>query len=193
MADDLAEEAAKFGWNLAVFKTSSELMAILKKAIEEKWTQQNFMSHVQASKWFLTRPESARQAIALRAQDPAQWKARLRQTMVHIRATYQQMSGGAMMTNKWLTAAAEQALMLGWTDEEIRARVGDATGYRTLMSRDQLGGEAGALEEQMDKWSRDYGIRLSDGWKAGRIREAMTGKLDQTAILQTLQKMSKAQ
>lgn len=189
---DLAEEAQKYGWNLSVFKSNKELYAILKKAIKESWSQARFTAAIQGSKWYRSRSESQRLGIALKSSDPKEYARQVQKMSQHIRSMYGEMAGGQKMSSKWLASMANQAVMMGMTDEELRRAIGQDIGFKTLMSKDVLGGEAGALEEQMDQWGRQYGVRLSDSWKASRLKEAMMGNSDRTAILQTIQKIAKS-
>lgn len=190
---DWNEFEATYGWAKAVLTSNSELKRLAERAVKEGWTSARFIAGVRGTKWYRSRPESAREAIVLQKTDPGEYNRRLSSMKYHIQNLYKQMAGGAKMQSKWLQTAATQALMMGWTDEELRYTIGRATGYGRLLASDQLGGEAGQIEDFIRKSAADYGIKVSDSWIAGRLKAAMMDHTDQDGILENIKHMSKAQ
>lgn len=190
---DMEELAASYGYSYAVLNSNSELRHIFQKAIREKWTDpQRFVAAVRNTKWYQKHSESWRQSFLLQKTDPAEYARRRQQMATHIRNVYTQMTGGAELGQNFLKAATTQAINFGWTEEEIKQHIAHAVGYATLMAKDALGGDAGQLEDAIRKAMGDYGVNVSNGWIANRIKNTMLGTDSHEAIMDSLKKMAKA-
>lgn len=190
---DMEEMAANYGWSLAVLNSNKELKNVFNQAVKETWSPQRFVAAVRNTRWYRTTSESARQALVLQKTDPAEWSRRTGQMAEHIRQMYGQMSGGQKMTQNWLKSAASQAVMFGWTDEELKHHIAADTGYRTLMSQDRLGGAAGQAEDAIRKSLSDYGVKVSDNWIANRIKGMMLGTDSIESVQDYIRKYAKGQ
>lgn len=189
----MEEMAANYGWSLALLNSNAELKKLFNQAVKETWSPARFVAGVRNTKWYRTTSESARQALTLQKMDPAEWSRRLQQMTAHIRTLYGQMSGGQKMSPNWLRSATSQAVMFGWTDEELRRHIAADTGYRTLMGQDKLGGEAGQAEDAIRKTLADYGVRVSDNWIAGRVRSMMIGTDSIESVQDYIRKYARGQ
>lgn len=190
---DMEEMAANYGWSMAVLQSNPELKKAFAQAVANDWSPQRFVAAVRNTKWYRTTSASARQAMLLQKTDPAEWKRRLQQMSGHIRTLYGQMSGGQKLSANWLKSATSQAVMFGWTDEELQRHIAADTGYRTLMAQHKLGGQAGQAEDQIRKSLGDYGIKVSEKWIAGRVRAMMMGQDSIESIQDYIRKYAKAQ
>lgn len=188
----MEELAASYGWSLAVLNSNKELKKLFQLAVKETWEPSKFVAKVRDTGWYKKNGEAARQALILRKTDPKEWQRRNEQMKLHIRTLYGSMSGGQKMSNKWLGSAASQAITLGWTEEEIKHQIARSTGYITLMREDRLGGEAGEIEDMMTKAEGDYGFKVSDAWKVGRIRNTMLGVDSKESIMDAFKKYAKS-
>jgi len=190
---DMEELAASYGWSYAVLQSNPELRRIFQRAVKESWTAPRFVAAIRNTKWYRTHGESARQALILQKTDPAEWNRRVKQMRYHIRAVYGEIAGGMRLNPRFLDKAAVQAVMFGWTEEEVRFHVARATDYGRLMNQGRLGGQAGQLEQFIRRALGEYGVKASNRWIATRIKNSMMGLDSQEAILETIKRWAKAQ
>lgn len=189
----MEELAASFGWSYALFNSNAELRNLLRKTVDEGWTEPRFVAKLRDTKWYKRHGEAARQALVLQKTDPKEFARRSQQMSRHIQTLYGQQSGGQKLTSKWLKSATSQAMMLGWTDEELKYHIAKTTGYKSLMSQGKLGGQAGQVQDAIEKLTSDYGIKVSNDWKAGRIKAVMMGTDTVESIQNYMQKYAKSQ
>lgn len=188
---DMEEMAANYGWSLAVLNSNKELKSVFNKAVAGTWSPARFVAAVRNTGWYKKHGEAARQSLILQKSDPKEYQRRTEQMKLHIRQMYGTMAGGQKMSDNWLGKTASQAITLGWTEEEIKHHIATATSYLGLMRQDKLGGQAGEAEQAIDKLTADYGIQVSDQWKAGRIREMMIGVDSIESVKQYMMKYAK--
>lgn len=187
----MEEMAQNYGWSLAVLNSNRELKGIFNRAVENQWTPQKFVAQVRGTRWYRRHGEAARQAAVMKESDPAEWKRRNQQMQRVVRGIHAELQGGRNVPADRVRKVAETAVTLGWTEEEIRFNEAQATRYRHLMERDNLGGEAGQLQDFVEKTANDYGVKVSDDWTARRVKAAMMGRDSQSGLQNHIQSLAK--
>lgn len=185
-----SETAANFGYTLAFFNSNPELKSLLAKAMGDPktgagaYTEARFIAELQNTRWFRTTSESNRKYLALKSGDPATFKSQLGAINTHIWDVGGQM--GASLSNKLVDQLANQAMSLGWNDEQLKRMIAsyvkpvDGT-YRGL---------AGAAESELKKAAGDYGVSISDSTMAQWIKGIALGLNDPQQYHIQIQKMA---
>lgn len=189
---DLETLANQFGWAMSVVNSDPELKHLFQQTVKHSWTQARFTAELRNTDWFRQHSDQWRQNNILRLSDPGTWKARLNQMRAHVKATYQSLNG-SLPPQGLLDSVAKNALMYGWTDDQVHQHLSSQTNYVAQLKRDQLGGQAGQLQDQVQAYANSMGVRISNTWLGNRINDAMNGKTDQTVIEHSIRKMAQSQ
>lgn len=123
---------ANYGPDISSFLRIPELKNLLIKAGQQDASPDLVSTWLRRTDWYRKRSESMRTYDALRLADPAQHARLVQQKQMELATTMGQL--GLFGTK----AMAEQALRLGWTDDEIRFQFG---------GRLQQMSDAGGLKE----------------------------------------------
>lgn len=190
---DLEELAQSYGWSLAVLNAIPEVKKLFQTYIKESWTPQKLTASIRNTKWYKTRSESQRQALVLQKTDPAEYNRRMAKMRQHVTSMYGTLTGGKGLSKEFVNRVASQAVMLDWTEEELRNTIARGSNYKALLSKDRLGGEAGQMEDQLRKAAADYGIDVSDTWVGNQIQSAMWGQADVGVAVHALKRMAQSQ
>ena len=151
-----ADTAANFGYSVAFFNSSPELKNLLNQAVKGNWTPQQFVAKLQNTKWFKKNGEAARQVIALKTSDPATYKQRLTTASTQVGRIAASM--GAALPYGTNTRISENALMFGWSEDQIRAAL---THYIKADKSGLYAGGAGAAQMQIRS---DRQAKVTIGW-----------------------------
>lgn len=170
-----AELASSYGWAMATLNSIPDLKRVFAKAVAGTWTPAKFVAEVRNTRWFKSLPASAREAAVLRTSDPAEYSRRVSMTTRRVADMFGQMVGGVPTSKASLQAMAVTALTFGWTDEELRTRIGAYYDWQVLARRGDLGGLAGQIENALEKTSYDYGVRMSREWLGNAVRRIFAG------------------
>lgn len=151
-----ADTAANFGYSVAFFNSSPELKNLLNQAVKGNWTPQQFVAKLQNTKWFKKNGEAARQVIALKTSDPATYNQRLATAKAQVWDLAAQIGSTSSSGN--LAKLAENALMFGWSDAQIRDAL--ASSIKTDKGGYFHGGAA-TVQQQIKELAGDYGYAPS--------------------------------
>lgn len=102
----------------AGFLDIPEIRGKLIEAARGQWTATKLQAEIQATTWWRTNGEAARQYFALKGTDPAQAKALVDAKTAEIDPMFKRL--GIVVDPRWF---AEQAVKYGWNDAEIRDNV----------------------------------------------------------------------
>ena len=182
-AQDVADTAASFGYSVAFFNSDPELKALLNKAVSGNWTPQQFVAKLQATKWFKTHGEAARQTIALRTSDPATYKQRLTAASTQVGQVATRL--GAVLPYGVNTQISKMALELGWSEDQIRNALSK---YVTANKDGLYSGNAAQAQLQIRELASDYGYSLSTAqsgnWVKGMVMGSVTIEQVKQQIMQ---------
>jgi len=181
--------AADYGWSYSMLQHSPELKQLFHQAVLGTWTAPKFVAKLRNTQWYRTQSESTRQMLVLQQTDPTEWKSRTNQMRLHLKNVYTAQTGHAP-PSAWLTEKSSEALMLGWTDEQVTGQARNAVNYSLQIKRQTLGGEAGVMEDNVRKYARSMGVNVSNDWIGSQITNAMHGQQDESGILDSVKKMA---
>lgn len=174
-----SEMAGQFGYSLAFFNSDPELKRLLDNATTgptAPWSPDRFVAELRNTNWFVTHGEAFRKYQALKTGDPATLSQMRDQMNAHMGDLANQL--GADFTSDQL----EQALMFGWSDDQIK---------RVLESQlhqegGRFAGQAGTFQAQIMQMVNDYGVDVSNDQIGNWVKGSMTGVSTPDAIKQTL-------
>lgn len=169
--------AASYGWSTAVINSNPELKSLFGQATQQNWTADEFVARVRDTQWFKTNQDTARQTAILRVADPATYKARLGTAVAS--ATAISNSIGAQMSPATALQIGREAVMFGWSPEQIKQHLVNAVqaGAGGLYS-----GAAGTEQSQYNALAQEYGVALSSGQMASFIRGSVMGGVNQQTV-----------
>lgn len=181
MANQASDVAAQYGYSVAFFNSDPELKNLLNQAVKGNWNPSQFVAKLQATKWFRTKGEAARQMYALKTSDPATFNQRVGTARQQIASVAHQM--GAPVPGAAMAHLAEQALTMGWNDEQIKAAVAPYV----KAGKDGLY-QSGAASAQMQirELASDYGFSLSPKQSGTWIKGIVTGQTTIEQVKQTI-------
>lgn len=189
---DMEELASEYGWAMSVVNSDPELKHLFQQTVAHSWTQSKFTAELRNTDWFRKHSDNWRQNMILMKSDPATWSSRLDQMRAHVKSVYTQQNG-VLPKAGLLNRVSKNALLYGWTDEQVAQTLQAQTNYTAQLRRDKLGGAAGQLQDQVQNYANNMGVRISDSWLGNRINDAMAGKTDQTVIEHQIKKMAESQ
>lgn len=163
----MTQFAEDYGYQLAFLKSDHELYGIFKKAVAHKWDATRFVAAVKASKWYKTHGEAYRQNLALKTTDPATWKQKINSqfhTLGDLAA-----SMGASLNGSQLRQIAEQSVMFGWNDNQIR----DVLAQR--IKSGATTGDAGTIRQKIKEAAWRNGTTASEGFITNWQRRIASG------------------
>jgi peptidoglycan hydrolase-like protein with peptidoglycan-binding domain len=135
--------AEDYGYQLAFLKSDKELYGIFQNAVNHKWDATRFVAAVKASKWYKAHGEAYRQNLALKTTDPATYKQRLGSQIADVGNMATGM--GATLSAAQLSKVAEDSVLFGWNENQIRNTLGAYIKAGTGMG--QAGVTAAKLKE----------------------------------------------
>lgn len=164
-----AELAQNYGFAMAVLNSDPELKGMFNKAVAETWTPDKFAAQLRGTKWYQTHSEQWRNAQILKASDPASYASNLAQTRQRIA-----MMGAEIGANlgSALDGLADQALTLGWDDNQLRATLSTYVQY----TDGRMLGQAGQWDQQLRKQALDNGLTLSDSYYQNAVQATVAGR-----------------
>lgn len=167
-----SETAANYGYSVAFFNSDPELKSLLNKAVSGNWTPAQFVAKLQATKWFRTHGEAARQLYALKTSDPATWNQRVRTARDQVLTLARQLGAGLSSAN--IKQIAEQALGLGWSDDQIKNALNK---FITVQKDGTFRGNAATVQQQILQLSQDYGYDPQTKTMGEWVRGIMSGAM----------------
>lgn len=176
-----SDVAAQYGYSVAFFNSDPELKRLLDQAVKGNWNPSQFVAKLQATKWFKTKGEAARQMFALKTSDPATFNQRVATARQQIASVAWQL--GAPVPGGAMAKLAEQALTLGWNDEQIKAAVSP---YIKAGKDGLYKSGAAAAQMQLRELASDYGYSLSPKQSGEWIKGIVTGQTSIEQVKQTI-------
>lgn len=151
------ELASNYGWSIGFLEHNPELKGLFDQAVKGTWTADKFQAEIRNTKWWKTTSETARQAQALKATDPATYNAQLSAARMQVQMLASEV--GAALPSGQLGKIAESVLSAGLDEDGIRNILGN---YINFTKDGTLTGEAGMHEYTMKQYAASMGVNISD-------------------------------
>lgn len=167
--------AAGAGFSIAFFKSDPELWKLFQKARKRgDIDATNLVADLKNSRWWKKHSEAQRQAEALQASDPAEWKSR-KQDM---RKQIQDIDGtlGTTLSSDEINKVMNLALYNGWSEAKIRdfmINLSDVN--KVLASGDDAKGQAGDLQDAFQRIAAEYGQNPSNKVVRDQVMRVLRG------------------
>jgi peptidoglycan hydrolase-like protein with peptidoglycan-binding domain len=169
--------AASFGWSQAVINSDPELKKLFAQATSQNWTPDHFVAKVRDTNWFKTHSDTARQALILQKADPATYNSRVQQSAAQI--AQMARTFGASMTSAQLNQMASEAVMYGWTTDQLTPRV---VAFLKAGTGFQYAGNAATYQTQYTNLAAQYGVQVSQPTMANWIKNTELGTVNQDSV-----------
>lgn len=164
-----AEMAQQYGFAQAVLNSDPELAGLFRQAVAGTWTPARFTAAVQNSNWFRSKSEQTRNALTMKASDPASYAASVAQ--IRTKLAYQASSLGAQASPATLDQLAESAYMFGWDDNQIQQNLATYVKY----TDGRVIGQAAQWDQELRSFASDMGVTLSDSTYQTWIQNIASG------------------
>lgn len=160
--------AEDFGYALAFLKSDKELYKVFQKAVDGGWDANRFVAAVRATRWYKTHSETWRQNQQLRYSDPQTWENKIAEARAQVRSMAYAM--GTKVSHAYLNALGVDAFQYGFSEEQIRQRLAQAT-------KGQLTGfgTAGEVENAIRQTAYRNGVNVSDNWIKSWVTKVQAG------------------
>jgi hypothetical protein len=149
------EMAAQYGWAYSFLKSEPSLAGLFDKMVSENWTQSKFNAELAQTDFWKNNADVTRQALQLKATDPASWNAAINANKLVISQLASKM--GAAVPDGLLPKMAEDMQMYGMNEDQLRPILSEYIDF----SKNNLTGEAGMHEHVMRQYAGDMGVDLS--------------------------------
>ena len=110
--------AEDYGYQLAFLKSDKELYGIFLDAMNHDLDATKFIAKVKNSKWYKTHGETYRTNLAQRTTDPASYRDKAIAQQATVGDLARTM--GADLTSQQLAKIADDSIMFGWNDNQLR-------------------------------------------------------------------------
>lgn len=151
------ELASQYGWSVSFLEHNPELKNLFDQAVKGTWSSDKFKAEIRNTKWWQTTSETARQAQALKASDPATYNANLTAARLQVQKLASEV--GAALPSGRLGKIAESVISAGLDEGGIRNILGQ---YVNFTKNGTLTGEAGMHAYTMKQYANSMGVSISD-------------------------------
>jgi len=152
-----SELAARYGYSVSFLNTNPELKNLVNQAVAEDWDTRRFVAAAQSTSWWQTTSESARQAQAEAAQDPATFAMKVEAQTMKVRMLAAEL--GAIVPDSVLSSMGEDVVRTGLGEEQLKALLSH---YITFTEEGTLGGTAGQAQFKLKQLAYMNGVDMSD-------------------------------
>lgn len=173
-SSDLAHD---YGWNVALMNSDPDLRKLFGKAVTGGWEASKFVAELRDTTWFKTHGEAYRTNFVKKSVDPTQWKTDLKDRSSTISDLSRNM--GSLLTGPQLAKIAEQSLMLGWSDAQIKDALGKYVQVKQSgTGKGQYLGDAGKNYTALTRLAKANGYAIPKGKTEGWLKEIAMGNAD---------------
>lgn len=156
-----------------LLNTIPELNDILKQATAGGWTAAKFQQAVQSSSWYRTHGAATRELVALRAADPAEYKARVTSAQHKILATARQV--GYNINSSQLQGLVNRLLTEGLDDTTLAQAIAAVPKITAATKLGDLKGQFAATATQLQTLASQYGQNWAQSSTAFRAQQILEG------------------
>lgn len=152
-----SELAARYGYSVSFLTTNPELKGLVDQAVAEDWDTKKFVAAAQGTSWWQTTSETARQAQAEAAQDPATFAMKVDAQVMKVRMLAAEL--GAIVPDSVLSSMGEDVVRTGLGEEQLKSLLSH---YITFTEEGTLGGTAGQAQFKLKQLAYLNGVEMSD-------------------------------
>jgi hypothetical protein len=178
-----ASQATAWDIPLAIIKSNPELQALFDQAWAaqkrgEEWTQETFITKLQALDWYKTKSEAQRKFYTL-SNNPAQAAEFAAQISAN-KATVQDVAGilGATLTDAQAEEVARTNLQNGFNEAELKNFLSSYISFSGQTDAEKIGslyGIAGDTEDGIRKWAKDNNVTVAEDWILKQVKSIAAG------------------
>lgn len=150
------EMASKYGWAYSFMQSDPDVKNVFNQAVAGSWTPDKFQAAIKNTPWFQNNADTARNAMVLKATDPATYNAQVNAAKDQV--TQLAAKAGAAITDKQLADIADHVVTFGMNDDQINNILG---GYIDFVGG-TLKGNAGLFEHNMRQYASSMGVDLNN-------------------------------
>lgn len=184
---DRQQLAEEYGFTEAIFNAVPELKTLFRKAVDGGWSASKFQAELRDTKWFKSKPETARKFLIEQYSDPATSKQKIDQQQIKMAQMAKQLGvSGWILAGKHMRNFAIQALMNGWDDSRIRYELG----RRTVFSGERVG-ELGEITDKLAEYAYSMGQQVSEGNLQGVAKRIIQGVMTEQDYQDQLRRNAK--
>ena len=185
---DSAKAIATYGYIAALAANVPDIKNTLDAAIQGGWTPDHFAAVLQGTNWYKKTSDAQRQATILKASNPGEY-ARQRNLKLHSIDQVQRQIG-VSLSSADLNHLTDQALNLGWTDQEI-------TNYVTAQVKVTHGGvglkgQAAVTTDALKSQAADYFVPMSDQTLQQWTQQILRGSVPAASFTSYLKEQAKS-
>jgi hypothetical protein len=160
----------KFGYVATLAEQVPGLRNLLRTALAQNYTPEEFSRKLQDSSWWKQTPDSAKQAAILKATKPGEFKQQRTELETKVRNLASQM--GVSTFHGDFAHLVNTALTLGWDDTELQQHIG---AYFNPGAGRTASGTGGALQQQLREARMQYGLGGNDDTVAFQTKRILAG------------------
>lgn len=169
---------------MAILNSNKELKNLFNRAVAGTWTPEKFTAELRNTTWFKKNGENARQLQLLKTTDPATYYHRVQEKRYAMLPIAVEM--GANVPGSMMSRIAEQALSLGWNDQQIRSAMSQyikQTGGTWM-------GNAQRYETELRDYAASMGVRVSEKTLQNWIKTTASGQSNIQTHMGTIQNLA---
>jgi hypothetical protein len=142
----------------AIVRNQPEIAELLKRYINEGWSETKFQAELRGTNWWKTTTASAREWDTASALDPASYQSQVDEQATLI--STQALNLGIRLSDERAQKLALDSLRLGWGPQTILNSIGMAATEAGSVGATQL--REGFYGQQVRQIARQYGVTLAD-------------------------------
>lgn len=142
----------------AIVKNNPEIAQLLRRSLDEGWSEQKFQAELRATNWWKTTTASARTWDAASALDPATYQAQVDEAATAI--NQEALNLGIRLSSERVQKLALDSLRFGWGAQTITNSIGMAATEGGAAGATQL--REGYYGQQVRSVAKQYGVSLND-------------------------------
>lgn len=142
----------------AIVRNQPEIAELLKRYINEGWSDAKFNAELRGTNWWKTTTASARQWDTASALDPASYQSQVDEQATVI--STQALNLGIRLSDERAQKLALDSLRLGWGPQTIVNAIGMAATEAGSVGATQL--REGFYGQEVRRIARQYGVTLAD-------------------------------
>lgn len=163
------EVADGYGWALAVINSSDELKRLFNMAKAHDWSRAKFQSELRDTRWFQTHPAQWRRMEVLRLTDEEEFERQYKATYAKVKD--QMKAIGANISYKTLSRMANNTLMFGFSDSELRDKMARYVRFQS----GRMVGEAAVNSQALQGTALANGFTFNRNWYTQHLRAIARG------------------
>ena len=159
-----------YGLSAAFLESDPELADLYSQAVSGSWSTDQFQAALEATNWWQTNSNTARQMLALKATDPATYQKQLNEKTVELTDLASKM--GVHMSVPSMQSLASLALVTNMNNAQVD---GYLSRYLQLNQQGHFLGYAGQIELGIREYARDMGVPVTDDFVHSAVTNIVAG------------------